>query len=124
MGSTPVDVQCPLTFSLGEFPLHRLLGLALVSWAFARVGVHRLSLRLPYFGVFPFTLLHLPLNFIRVSSLRFMYLHPPVDPSHIYFGECPGLGLALVTDFVVPEAQTLCGLLLSEGKTWMNVSPS
>jgi len=26
--------------------------LALASWAFARVGVHRLSLRLPYLGVF------------------------------------------------------------------------
>jgi len=27
------------------------LGLALISWAFARVGVHRLSLRHPYLGV-------------------------------------------------------------------------
>jgi len=39
------------------------------------------SLCLPYLCVFPFTLLHLPLNFIRVSSLRLMYLHPLVDPS-------------------------------------------
>src|SRR6218665_1132867 len=46
MGSAPVGVQCPLT----EDP--RLLGLALVSWAFSRVGVHRLSLCLPYLGVF------------------------------------------------------------------------
>src|SRR6218665_3437691 len=30
----------------------RLLGLALVSWASARVGVHRPSLRLPYLSVF------------------------------------------------------------------------
>src|SRR6218665_3529833 len=42
----------------------RLLGLALVSWAFARVGVHRLSLCLPYLGVIPSTLLHMPLDFI------------------------------------------------------------
>src|SRR6218665_1051460 len=55
----------------------RLLRQALVSWASVRVGV----LRLPYLDVFPFTFLHLPLNFIRVSSLRLMYLHPSVDPS-------------------------------------------
>jgi len=54
----------------------RLFGLAQVSWASARVGVHRLfPFRLPYLGVFPFTL-HLPLDFIRVSSLRPTYLHP------------------------------------------------
>ena len=64
MGSA-VGVQCPLTISLGEFP-----GLALVSWAFARVGVHRLSFRLPYLGVCPFTLRHLPLKFSGVFSLR------------------------------------------------------
>src|SRR6218665_1259071 len=46
MGSAPIGAQCPLTSSL------RLLGLALVSWAFARVGVHRPSLRLPYLDVF------------------------------------------------------------------------
>src|SRR6218665_2277012 len=35
MGSAPVGIQCPLTSSLGGFQ-------TLVSWAFARVGVHRL----------------------------------------------------------------------------------
>src|SRR6218665_1790883 len=35
-----------------------------------------LPLRHPHFGVFTFTLLHLPLDFIRVSSLRPTYLHP------------------------------------------------
>ena len=54
----------------------RLLGLALVSWAFARIGVHWLSLCLPYLSVLPFTLLYLPLDFIHVSSLRPTYLHP------------------------------------------------
>src|SRR6218665_1396795 len=66
----------------------------------------------PYVDVFPFTLLHLPLDFIRVSSLRklrLMYLHPPVDPSLTHFvGEFPGLGLALVPDVVVPEAEQGC----------------
>src|SRR6218665_1228586 len=39
-----------------------------------------------------FTLLHLPLDFIRVSSLRPMYLHPSVDPSLThFFCEFPGL---------------------------------
>src|SRR6218665_1216945 len=50
MGSAPVGAQCPLTSSLGEFLGYRLL--ALVSWAFTRVSVHRPSLRLSYLGVF------------------------------------------------------------------------
>src|SRR6218665_45084 len=103
VGSTPihVGVQCPLTSSLGEFPGY-------YDWALACVGVHRLSLCLPYLGVFPFTLLRLPLNFIRVSSLRLVYLHPLVDLSLTHFsGEFPDLGLALGTDVVVPEAEQL-----------------
>src|SRR6218665_654579 len=109
MGSAHVGVQCPFTSSLGEFPLSRLLGLALLSWTFTCVGVHRLSIRLPYLGVFPFTLPCLSLNFIRVSFLRLMYLRPSVDTSLVHFlGEIPGLGLALVPDAVVPEARQEC----------------
>jgi len=74
MGSAPVDVQCPLTSSLGEF---------LGCWAgsagilgYRRVSVHRLALRLPYLSDLPLTLLNLPLNFIRVSSLRPTYRQP------------------------------------------------
>jgi len=81
------------------------LGLAQVSWATARIGVHHLSLRLPYIDVFPFTLLHLSLAFFRVSSLRLTHLHPfrhSIDPS-LADGEFPGLGLALVPDVVVSE---------------------
>ena len=38
-----------------------------------------------------------------------MYLHSSVDPSLIhFFGELPGLGLALVLDVVVPEAEQEC----------------
>ena len=72
-------VQCPLTFSLGEFPGY--LGLALISWATTRVGVHRLF-PFPFNNLvsFSFTLLHLPLDYISISSLRLTYLHP--------FGRC------------------------------------
>ena len=51
-----------------------LLGLALMSWAFARIGVHRPSLRLPYllFSIRSY----LPLDFNRVSYLRPTYCHP------------------------------------------------
>src|SRR6218665_2170196 len=38
------------------------------------------SLCLLYLGTFPFTLLHLPLDFIRISSLRPTYLHPVGRP--------------------------------------------
>ena len=83
--------------------------MALVSWASARVGVHRLSLRLPYLDVLPFTLLYLhwisfvfPLYGRRICTLS-------VNPSLTHFlGEFPGLGLALVSDVVDPEAEQGC----------------
>src|SRR6218665_3357894 len=46
----------------------------LVSWAFARIGVHRPSLRLPYLVLSIRS--YLPLDFNRVSSLRPTYCHP------------------------------------------------
>src|SRR6218665_1088990 len=104
MGSAPVGVQCPLTSSLGEFlgyldwfwcpglspvlvsiaypfTFHILVFFHLLfftcHWiSFTCVGVHRLSLHLPYLGLSPFTLLHLPLDFIRGFSLQPTYLHP------------------------------------------------
>src|SRR6218665_2701992 len=81
-------LSCPISYHFLTMSVSRLLGLALVSCrAFSRVGVHRLSLRPPYLGVFPITLLHLPLNLIRVSPL----------PSVTHFlGEFPGFGLAVV----------------------------
>src|SRR6218665_552742 len=75
MGPMPVGVQCPLTSSLGEFPDYQdwlwypVLSPVLVSIAFSFAF-------LPYLGVIPSTLLHQPLDFIRVSSLRPTYLHP------------------------------------------------
>src|SRR6218665_2356161 len=73
MGTASVGVLCPLTEN------SRLLGLALVSWAFARVGVHRLSLCLPYIGVFHslFFTCHW-ISFVYFS--RWRYLHPTTNP--------------------------------------------
>src|SRR6218665_1299013 len=82
----------------------QLLELTLVSWAFARIGVHRPSLCLPYlmFSICSFC------HWISIVFLlygRRIATHS-VDPSltHI-LGEFPGLGLALVPDAVVPEAE-------------------
>src|SRR6218665_155546 len=75
----------------------------------ARVGVHRLSLRLPYLGIFPLALLQLILDFIRVSSLRPIYMHTSVDlPLTHFLGEFPGLELSVEPDVVVPEAEQGC----------------
>src|SRR6218665_3510943 len=71
--------RCPMSPHFLTRRVSRLLGLALVSWAFACVGVHRLSLCLPYLSVFPFTLLHSGFH-SSVSSLRPTYLHPYSRP--------------------------------------------
>src|SRR6218665_54466 len=87
----------------------QLLGLALVSWAFTRIGVHRPSLRFPYlvFSICPY----LPFDFNPFSSFFFRIATHSVAPSLTHFlGEFPGLGLALVPDVVVPEAEQRCVL--------------
>src|SRR6218665_4050606 len=99
----PLGVQCPIASSLGEFTSY--WGLALVSWAFARIGVHCPSLRFPYL-VFS-NRSYLPLDFNRVSSLRPMYRHPFGRPfTYSFLGEFSGLGLALVPDVVVQDADS------------------
>src|SRR6218665_2529314 len=76
--------------------------LAKVSWAAARVGVHRLFLfSLPYLGVFPFTCHWI--SFVFLLYDRRICTHS-IDPS-LADDEFPGLGLALVPDVVVPEAE-------------------
>src|SRR6218665_826812 len=102
----PVGVQCPISSSLGEFPSYWdwlwCPGLSAVY-----IGVHRPSLRLPYL-VFSIRS-YLPLNFNRVSSLRPTYRHPFGRPfTYSLLGEFPGLGLALVPDVVIPEAEQRC----------------
>jgi len=68
-----IGVQCPTASSLGEFIgywdwlWYPWLPPVLVSIAFPEPFISR---------CFPFTLLHLPLNFNCVSSLPLMYLHP------------------------------------------------
>ena len=72
----PTDRWCPMSPHFLTRWVSKLMGLAQVSWATARVGVHRLfPFRLPHLGVFPFTL-HMPLDFIHVSTLRPTYLQP------------------------------------------------
>jgi len=65
---------CPMSPHFFASWAFKLLGLALVSWVTARVGVHRLSPTPSISRCFPFSL-HLPLDFIHVSSLRPTYLH-------------------------------------------------
>ena len=84
MGSVPVGVQCPLTSSLREFlgywPGSGTLGYR-PCWC---PTVHRLSLRLPYLSVFPFTI-HMPLDFISDFPLRGRICTNSVDPSLTHF---------------------------------------
>src|SRR6218665_3403212 len=89
----PVGVQCPLTSSLDELPDYYRTGSGILGfrpcWCTSPFPSPS-----TFLGVFPFTLLHLPLNLIRVYSLRLMYLHPSVGPSLTHFlGEFPGLGV-------------------------------
>src|SRR6218665_2163680 len=52
---------------------------------------------------------YLPLDFNRISSLRPTYRNPFGRPfTYSLFGEFPGLGLTLVPDVVVPEAEQRC----------------
>jgi len=53
MGSVPIGVQCPLTFSLFEF---------LGYWAGSGLLLVLVSIAFHLLCVFPFTLLHLPLD--------------------------------------------------------------
>src|SRR6218665_1955202 len=99
----PVGIQCPISSSLalGEFPRYW-------DWLWCPglspfpspsiLGVFHSLLSASY----------LPLDFNRVSSVygRRIATHS-VDPSLPHFlGEFPGLGLALVPDVVVPEADS------------------
>src|SRR6218665_1126560 len=101
----PVGVQCPISSSLGEFPSYWdwlwCPGLSPVGL----IGVHRPSLRFPHL-VFSIRS-YLPLDLNRVSSLRPTYPTHSVDPALTHFlAEFPGLGLALVPDVVVTEADS------------------
>src|SRR6218665_2051708 len=107
MGSLPVGVQCPLISSLGEF---------LGYWAgsgILRLSPVLVSIAFPFafhFSVFFHSL------FFTCHYISFVFLvygrricTRSVDSSLThFFGESPGLGLALEPDVVVPEAEKRC----------------
>ena len=76
----------------------------------ARYSSTPFLLRLPYLGVFPFTLFHLPLNFIRVLFITPDVSAPIRSTLNLltFLGEFTGLGLALVPDIVVLKAEHGC----------------
>src|SRR6218665_110376 len=104
----PLGVQCPISSSLGEFPSSYWDWLWCPGFSPVLVSmIHRSSLHFPYL-VFSIRS-YLPLDFNRHSSLRPTYRHPFGRPfTYSLFSEFPGLGLTLVPDVVVPEAEQRC----------------
>src|SRR6218665_236733 len=104
MGSAPVGVQCPLTSSLCEFMGSGDLGFR-PCWCpspfpspFMHISVFSIHSSSPAIG-FHSCILHYGRRICTHS----------VDPSLTHFlVEFPGLGLALVSDDVVPEAEQGC----------------
>src|SRR6218665_1627150 len=101
----PVGVQCPISSSLGEFPSYWdwlwCPGLSPVLVSIAHLFAFHTS-------CFPFALI---CHWISIVSLLYgqrIATHS-IDPSLKHFlGEFPGLGLALVLNVVVPEAEQRC----------------
>src|SRR6218665_1420986 len=80
----------------------------MVSWAFARIGVHRPTLCLPYL-VFLIRS-YLPLDFNRVSSLRPTYRHPFGRPfTYSLFRSVSRLGTGSGTRCCSPRGGTAHG---------------
>src|SRR6218665_3500923 len=105
LGSTPVGVQCTISSSLGEFPSY---------WDWLWCPGHLpilVSIALPFAFLtwcFPFPLICYWISIVFLLYGRRIATHS-VDPSLTHFlGEFPGLGLALVPDVVVPEAEQRC----------------
>ena len=101
--------RCPMPPHFLTRWVSRLLGLALVSWAFTRVGVHRLPLRLPNLSVFLIHSSSLAIEFYSCFFLMIDVSAPIGRPSltHFLFA-FPGWGLAPAPDVVVPEAEKGC----------------
>src|SRR6218665_1768676 len=101
----PVGVQCPIASSLGEFPSYwdwlRCPGLSPVL----------VSIALPsafHTWCFPFALICHWISIVFLLYDQRIATHS-VDPSLTHFlGEFPCLGLALVPDVMVPEAEERC----------------
>src|SRR6218665_4083203 len=101
----PVGVQCPISSSLGEFPSYW-------DWLW-RPGLSPIlvSIALPFSFLtwcFPFFLICHWISIVFLLYCRRISLHSG-DPSLTrLLGVVPGLGLALVPDGVVPEAEQRC----------------
>src|SRR6218665_2515354 len=98
----PVGVQCSISSSLGEFPSYR-------DWLWCPGLLPILVyIALPFAfhtWCFPFALI---CHWISIMSLLYgrRIATNSVDPSLTHFlGEFPGLGLALIPDVVVSEAE-------------------
>src|SRR6218665_819665 len=101
----PVGVQCPISSSLGEFPSYW-------DWLWCP-GLSPLlvSIALPFAfhtWCFPFALNCHWISIVFLLYGRRIATHS-ADPSLTHFlGEFPGLGLALVPDDAVSEAEQRC----------------
>src|SRR6218665_3506016 len=106
----PVGVQCTISSSLGEFPSYWCPGLSPVL----------VSVDLPFSfhtGCFPFALICHWISIVFLLYGRRIATHS-VDPSLTHFlGEFSGLGLALVPDVVVPEADSGANFCPGRGRT-------
>src|SRR6218665_3607406 len=105
LGSTPVGVQCPISFSLGEFSSYW-------DWLWCpAISPVLVSIALPFAihtWCFSFALICHWISTVFLLYGRRIATHS-VHPSLTHFlGEFPGLGLALVPDVVVPEAEQRC----------------
>src|SRR6218665_2519573 len=107
MGSAPVGAQCPLTSSLGEF-------LGYWDWlGYPGLSPVLVSIAFPFafhISVFFHSLFFTChcISFVFLLYGRRICTHS-VDPSLTHFlGEFPGLGLALVPNVVVQEAEQRC----------------
>src|SRR6218665_3829665 len=97
----PVGVQCPITSSIGEFPSYW-------DWLWCPgLSPVLVSIALPFTfhtWCFPFALICHWISFVFILYGRRIATHS-VDLFY-FLGEFPGLGLALVPDVVVPEADS------------------
>src|SRR6218665_2586535 len=101
----PVGVQCPISSSLGEVPSYW-------DWLrYPRLSPVLASIAHPFAfhtWCFPFALICHWISIVFLLYGRRICTHSD-DPSLTHFlGEFPSLGLALVPDVVVPEAEQRC----------------
>ena len=99
--------RCPMSTHFLTRWISRLLVLALVSWAFAGAGVHRLSLLPSMSQCFS---IHSSSPAIHSCFFFMTDVSAPIDRPFAYslLGEFLGLERALVHDVVVPEAKQGC----------------